>query len=201
MYVWMLHVCICMCIYTYIMYIWTYIDICIYIYNYIYTCTCAGLQRHPLVCFLTATWIEKWNLIFLNTCFNLCGSEDNMRVSAVISFGQRDDAPSKIRFEDFWDFKVFLRVRNPYASFFTIWSQAILEYALKFIPKKIGETLQFICNFHELRDILECERVQKPWEKISLLFTVRVVLWQKLGNPPPKRSLEKQTNVFYFVRR
>ena len=109
MYVWMLHVCICMCIYTYIMYIWTYIDICIYIYNYIYTCTCAGLQRHPLVCFLTATWIEKWNLIFLNTCFNLCGSEDNMRVSGVISFGQRDDAPSKIRFEDFWDFKVFLR--------------------------------------------------------------------------------------------
>ena len=68
-------------------------------------------------------------------------------------------------------------------------------------PQKIGETLQFICNFHELRDILECERVQKPWDKISLLFTVRVVLWQKLGNPPPKRSLEKQTNVFYFVRR
>ena len=73
----------------------------IYIYNYIYTCTCAGLQRYPLVCFLTATWIEKWNLIFLNPCFNLCGSEDNMSVSGVICFGQRDDAPSKIRFEDF----------------------------------------------------------------------------------------------------
>ena len=141
MYVWMLHVCICMCIYTYIMYIWIYIltYVYIYIYNYIYTCTCAGLQRYPLVCFLTATRIEKWNLIFLNTCFNLCGSEDNMRVSGVISFGQRDDAPSKIRFEDCWDFKVFLRVRNPYASFFTIWSQAILEYALKFIPKKSGK--------------------------------------------------------------
>ena len=125
------------CVYIHILCIDIYWHM--YIYNYIYTCTCAGLQRHPLVCFLTATWIEKWNLIFLNTCFNLCGSEDNMRVSGVISFGQRDDAPSKIRFEDFWDFKVFLRVRNPYASFFTIWSQAILEYALKFIPKKSGK--------------------------------------------------------------
>ena len=129
------------CVYIHILCIYGYIltYVYIYIYNYIYTCTCAGLQRYPLVCFLTATWIEKWNLIFLNTCFNLCGSEDNMRVSGVISFGQRDDAPSKIRFEDFWDFKVFLRVRNPYASFFTIWSQAILEYALKFIPKKSGK--------------------------------------------------------------
>ena len=133
------------CMYTYFgvckykhvyMDIYWHMYIYIFIYNDIYTCTCAGLQRYPLVCFLTATWIEKWNLIFLNTCFNLCGSEDNMRVSGVISFGQRDDAPSKIRFEDFWYFKVFLRVRNPYASFFTIWSQAILEYALKFIPKK-----------------------------------------------------------------
>ena len=137
MYVWMLHVCICMCIYTYIMYIWIYIDICIYII--IYTHARVQVYKYPLVCFLTATWTEKWNLIFLNTCFNLCGSEDNMRVSGVISCGQRDDAPSKIRSEDFWDFKVFLRVRNPYASFFTIWSQAILEYALKFIPKKSGK--------------------------------------------------------------
>ena len=70
------------CVYIHILCIDIYWHM--YIYNYIYTCTCAGLQRHPLVCFLTATWIEKWNLIFLNTCFNLCGSEDNMRVSGVI---------------------------------------------------------------------------------------------------------------------
>ena len=140
MYVWMLHVCICMCIYTYIMYIWIYILTYVYIYIIIYTHARVQVYKGiHLFAFWPQHGLKNGIYFFLNTCFNLCGSEDNMRVSGVISFGQRDDAPSKIRFEDFWDFKVFLRVRNPYASFFTIWSQAILEYALKFIPKKSGK--------------------------------------------------------------